>query len=66
VVTAALLIRFTAALHVLDWLYFVGEIVVMCARVTLELCVARAATTEGPALTARAPLGRKDHGGVTW
>lgn len=64
-VTAALLIRFTAALHVLDWLYFVGEIVVVCALVTLELRVARAATTEGPALTARAPLSNHP-GGATW
>ena len=65
-VTAALLIRFTAALHALDWLYFVGEIVVVGALVTLELRVARAATTEGPALTARAPRTRKDHEGATW
>ncbi|HWI19980.1 MAG TPA: hypothetical protein VNT81_19640 [Vicinamibacterales bacterium] len=43
-VTAALLIRFAAALHVLDWLYFVGEIAVVGALVTLELRVARAAT----------------------
>ena len=65
-VTAALLIRFTAALHVLDWLYFVGEIVVVWALVTLELRVARAATTEAPTMTTRAPLRRKDHGGATW
>jgi FtsH-binding integral membrane protein len=65
-VTAALLIRFSATLQALDWLYFVGEIVVVCALVTLELRVARAAATEGPALTARAPLTRKDHGGATW
>lgn len=42
-VTAAVLIRSTAALHVLDWLYFVGEIVVVGALVALELRVARAA-----------------------
>ena len=42
-VTAAVLIRFAAALHVLDWLYFVGEIIVVGALVTLELRVARAA-----------------------
>ena len=42
-VTAAVLIRFAAALHVLDWLYFVGEIVVVGALVALELRVARAA-----------------------
>jgi hypothetical protein len=30
------------------------------------LLTCAAATTEGPARTARAPLGRKDHGGVTW
>jgi hypothetical protein len=44
-VTAAVLIRFAAALHVLDWLYFVGEIVVVGALVTLELRVARAGAT---------------------
>jgi len=65
-VTAAFLIRFTAALHVLDWLYFVGEIVVVWALVTLELRVARAATTEAPTMTTRAPLRRKDHGGARW
>lgn len=65
-VTVALLIRFSAALRVLDWLYFVGEIVVVCALVTLELRVARAATTVVPTMTARAPFGRKDHGGATW
>jgi FtsH-binding integral membrane protein len=48
VITAALLIRFGAALHVLDWLYFVGEIVVVGALVTVELRVARAATTDVP------------------
>jgi FtsH-binding integral membrane protein len=42
-VTAAVLVRFAAALHVLDWLYFVGEIVVVGALVALELRVARAA-----------------------
>ena len=42
-VTAAVLIRFAAALHVLDWLYFVGEIAVVGALVALELRVARAA-----------------------
>ena len=65
-VTAALLIRFTAALHVLDWLYFVSEIVVVSALVTLELRVARAATAKPPTMTTCAPLGRKDHGGATW
>lgn len=45
-VTAALLIRFSAALHVLDWLYFVGEILVLWALATLELRVARAASTD--------------------
>ena len=65
-VTAALLIRFTAALHVLDWLYFVGEIVVVWALVTLELRVVRAAATEAPPPTARAPRTRNDHGGAAW
>jgi len=51
-VTAALLIRFSAALHTLDWFYFVGEIFVVGALATLELRVARAAT-----------LG---HGGAKW
>ncbi len=46
VITAAVLIRFAAALHVLDWLYFAGEIVVVGALVVLELRVARAATTD--------------------
>lgn len=45
-VTAALLVRLRATLHALDWLYFVGEIVVVLALVTLELRVARAATME--------------------
>lgn len=66
VVTAAFLIRFSATLHALDWLYFVGEIVVVCALVTFELRVARAATTESPAVTARAPLTHEDHGGAKW
>jgi FtsH-binding integral membrane protein len=65
-VTAALLIRFSATLRALDWLYFVGEIVVVWALVTLELRVARAAVTDAPPMTTRAPLGRKDHGGATW
>jgi FtsH-binding integral membrane protein len=65
-VTAALLIRFSATLHTLDWLYFAGEIVVMCALVTVELRVARVGTTEGSALTARAPLTHEDDGGATW
>ena len=65
-VTAALLIRFSATLHALDWLYFVGEIVVVCALVTVELRVARAAATEAPPPTARAPRTRNDHGGATW
>ena len=65
-VTAAVLIRFTAALHVLDWIYFVGEIVVVSTLVTLELRVARAATTEAPTMTTRAPLRRKDLGGTAW
>jgi hypothetical protein len=43
-VTAALLIRFAALLQVLDFLYFVGEIVVLSTLVALELRVARAAT----------------------
>lgn len=63
-VTAAVLIRFTAVLHVLDWLYFVGEIVVVGTLATLELRVARAATTEAP--TTRPPLRRSDPGGATW
>jgi FtsH-binding integral membrane protein len=42
-VTAAVLIRFSATLHALDWIYFAGEIVVVGALVTLELRVARAA-----------------------
>jgi FtsH-binding integral membrane protein len=66
VVTVALLIRFSATLHALDWLYFVGEIVVVSALARLELRVARAATTEGSALTAGAPARRNDHGGATW
>jgi hypothetical protein len=45
-VTAAVLGRFAAALHVLDWLYFVGEIVLVGALATWELRVARAATPE--------------------
>lgn len=65
-VTAALLIRFSATLHVLDWLYFAGEILVVWALVTLEFRVARAATTEAPTLTTCAPLGRKDHGRAPW
>jgi FtsH-binding integral membrane protein len=44
--TAAALIRYSATLHALDWLYFVGEIVVLCALVTLELRVARASATD--------------------
>lgn len=66
VITAAVLIRFAAVLHVLDWLYFVGEIVVVGALVTLELRVTRAATTDAPAMAARAPLGRTDDGGAAW
>lgn len=65
VVTATLLVQFTTALRALDWLYFVGEIVVMCALVTLELRVAGAAAAEAATMTTRAPLGRKDHGGAT-
>lgn len=65
-VTAALLVRFSATLHALDWLYFVGEIVVVSALATLELRVARAATTDGPTMTTPAPVRRKDHGGATW
>jgi FtsH-binding integral membrane protein len=65
VVTAALLVRFHATLHVLDWLYFVGEIIVMGALVTFELRVARAGTTDPSPPTARAPLGREGHGGAT-
>ena len=65
-VTAALLIRFSATLHVLDWLYFVGEIVVVLALVTLELRVARAATTDAPTMTTRATFRRTDHGGAAW
>ncbi len=53
-VTAAVLIRFSATLHVLDWLYFVGEIVVIGALVTLELRVARAATTQASTIAAQA------------
>lgn len=64
-VTVAVLIRFAAALQVLDWLYFVGEIVVVCALVTLELRVARAATTDAPTRTTRAPLRRRDRRGAT-
>jgi len=66
VITALVLIRFAAALHVLDWLYFVGEIVVVGALVTLELRVARAAATDAPAMAARAPLRRTDDEGATW
>ena len=40
--TAALLVRARAALYVLDWLYFLGEILVIGALVTFELRVARA------------------------
>lgn len=47
-VTAALLVRVRATVHTLDWLYFVGEIVVVGALATLELRVARAATTPTP------------------
>jgi len=49
-VTAAVLIRFAAALQVLDWLYFLGEIVVVGALATLELRVARAITPNGAVL----------------
>jgi FtsH-binding integral membrane protein len=66
VVTAALLIRFNATLRVLDWLYFVGEIGVVCTLAAVELRVARAATVEGPARSAQAPLPHKDHEGATW
>lgn len=65
VVTAALLVRFRATLHVLDWLYFVGEILVMGALVTFELRVARAGATDPSPPTARAPLSREDRGGAT-
>lgn len=44
-VTAAVLVRFRATLHALDWLYFVGEIVLVCTLAALELRVARAAAT---------------------
>lgn len=43
VATAAVLVRFSATLHVLDWLYFVGEIVVVGTLAAMELRVARAA-----------------------
>lgn len=41
-VTAAVLVRYSATIHLLDWLYFVGEIVLVGALVMLELRVARA------------------------
>lgn len=65
-VTAAVLIRFRAALHLLDWLYFVGEIVVVGTLVTLELRVARAASTDAPAMATPASLSRTDDGGAAW
>lgn len=64
-VTAAVLIRFATALHVLDWLYFTGEIAMVSALVTLELRVAHAATTDAPAMTAHPSLRRRHHGGTT-
>lgn len=63
-VTAAILIRVRAALHVLDWLYFVGEIVVVSALVALELRVARAAAAGMSTTTTRMPLGHRDVGGA--
>ncbi len=62
-VTAAVLIRFRATLHPLDWIYFAGEIVVVGALVTLELRVARAAT-DLPAMSTRASRSRQDAGGT--
>lgn len=64
--TAAVLIRFRATLQALDWLYFVGEIVLVSTLVMLELRVARAAAPDGPTMTTRRPPGRHDHGGATW
>jgi len=64
-VTAAVLIRFRATLHPLDWIYFAGEIVVVGALVTLELAVARAAAADVPA-PARAPHSRTRGGGGAW
>jgi hypothetical protein len=66
VVTAAVLIRFASLLHLLDWLYFVGEIVVVLALVTLELRVAHAATTGAATMTTGAALTGTDHGGAAW
>jgi len=36
------------------------------ALATRELRVARAASTETPAMTTRVPLRRRDHGGAAW
>lgn len=65
-VTTAVLIRFSAMLHVLDWLYFVGEIVVVGALVRLETRVARAGMADAPSMTTHAALKRGDHRGATW
>lgn len=52
VVTAGCLIYFRVHLSMGDWIYFVGELAVLWALVTLELRVAREATT--------------GHGAPTW
>lgn len=66
VITAGCLLYFRARLALGDWIYFVGEIVVVSALVSLELRVARAAAAEAPPPTTHAPLTHSDHGGATW
>jgi hypothetical protein len=58
VVTAGCLLYFRARLAMGDWIYFVGEIVVVGALVVLELHVAAAATATGLAVTAPRAEGR--------
>jgi hypothetical protein len=58
VVTAGCLVSFRARLAMGDWIYFVGEIVVVGALVVLELHVAAAATTAHRASMPRGTEGR--------
>lgn len=60
VVTAGCLLYFRAHLAIGDWIYFVGEIVVVGALVALEFHVAAAATPRTRALTAHRAEGRNE------
>lgn len=60
VVTAGCLVYFRAHLAMGDWIYFVGEIVVVGALVALEFRVVAAATPRTRALTAHRAEGRNE------